>query len=352
MSGRARRAALAALALVVVACTTGGEPAPIPAPTAAPTPTPTTPEQEGLRVAVVLPLAGEQPTGPAEARAAVGDLRVATRDDLLELRAVQPDGPAFVRDLVALLAGQGYDLVCAMGAGAREAVLELAADHPEVRFCVVAGGGPEDAPGNVHLLDIALGEAAYLAGAAVGATIAPSPLLEEGEPRPVPVGLIGPTGSAPSTAERAAFEQGVRRGVDRPLDVRVVTAASEDLASRIAELVDGGAPVVVGGPGVPLAALQQGAADADGLAVATVDARATIDGPTTAVLAIVRLDLRVALEMAVRALVDGEPPGVARLGVADGAVGVTAGGATRAEAAVTAARAAADDLAEGRVTLP
>jgi hypothetical protein len=38
--------------------------------------------------------------------------------------------------------------------------------------------------------------------------------------------------------------------------------------------------------------------------------------------------------------------------VAEGAVGVAAGGAPRAEAAVAAARAAADDLAEGRVTVP
>jgi basic membrane lipoprotein Med (substrate-binding protein (PBP1-ABC) superfamily) len=353
MAARARWVVWSALVLLAAACTGGGapEPAPTPAPTPTVSVTPGAAEPEGLRVVVVLPLADERPAGPVEIRAAVGDLRVATRDDIAELRVMQPDGPAFVADLVALAAAEGYDLVCAVGAGARAAVVEVAADHPEVRFCALPGGASEGAPGNVHLLELAREEAAYLAGAAVAARIAPPPQLEEGEPQPVPLGLVAPSGAVWSSAERAAFELGVRRRIDRPLELRVATAAPDDLATRGTELLEGGVSVVVGAAGVPLAALQEAAASGGGLAVATIDGRATIDGPTTAVLAIVRLDIGVALETAVRALVDGEAPEPAVLGVAEGAISVAAGGAPRAEEALHEARAAADDLAEGRVTV-
>lgn len=339
---------------VLSACTPGGEVQPAPSPSASVSSPEVATEPEGLRVGVVLPLESVRPLGPDAVRAAVGDLRVATRDEVREYRVLQPDGPAFVGDLVALLADEGYDLVCAVGPGAVDAVLPVAVDHPELRFCALPAASVEGAPANLHLLDVRVDHAAYVAGAAAGAAISPPPELGEEPPSALQPGVVGDPAMMPAERQTAAFQAGIRRATAREVEVTfgLPSEAAASTAEQTRFILEAGGEVVYGTAGASLDGLLAGAADAGGLVVALVDPRAPIAQPPPELLASVALDLQIALEVAVRAVIGGAPAEPAVFGAGDGTVTVLSGGAPSSPQAVTAGEAALDDLAVGRVTLP
>lgn len=135
-------------------------------------PTPTT--QSGLRVAFVLPPpSATYAAAEAALRTDLARVQRAAGRDIATSQVVQPDAPVFTADVVALLAEEGNDLVCALGAGAAEAVLAVAPDFPETRFCV-APARLEPAPANVLSVDVRVEETAFLAGAAAGIVAADS----------------------------------------------------------------------------------------------------------------------------------------------------------------------------------
>lgn len=160
---------LAAFALVVLALAacSSTPPTPTPSPSASSAaPEPGTERPIGdHRVAVVVAPVPALRAATAEISArqvpavveGIGDVRVVTADD-----------PGAMDDLVRLFASEGYDLVCALGPGALDAVLGVARDLPSTQFCA----GPviaTETPANVLAVDIRSEEMAYLAGVMAGA---------------------------------------------------------------------------------------------------------------------------------------------------------------------------------------
>jgi hypothetical protein len=241
--------------LLVVGCTSSPEPAPPPSPepdeAAEPTPS-------GIRVAVVLPPAGDPMAAafldvPGEL-ATMSEGRVG---DVAAVRSVQPDGAGFVQDVAALLADQGEDLVCVLGDDGVRTVLTLADRFPATRFCAIAP--PRDGqPDNVELFDVAHEEVGHVLGAALAATVGTG---EAGI-------VLGDDGG--NVARRRAGARAALAGTDVLVDT-VVTDASEvtalvgvledaeldavlvDLADPVlATAVAGAAPGWIGPRGVPI----------------------------------------------------------------------------------------------------
>ncbi len=153
-----------AVVLAETACTAGDEPVPDPPPVVESD----EPSLGGVRVGVVLPSA--ERTAPEvldAARAQLAELEEDRVGDISAVRTVVPDGDVFAGDLAALLADDGYDLVCLFGAGGSLTVLDLADRFPGIRFCST-GTAPDDAPDNVDLFELAHEEL----GAALGAVAA------------------------------------------------------------------------------------------------------------------------------------------------------------------------------------
>ncbi len=200
--------ALLLVALVLTACE-GGQPRPAPSPTPTPlleaSPTPVT----GLSVAVVLPppdVATEAER--ASLKAAINDLGRAHREGIGQLRVVDPDGLSFVGDTAALLAREGVDLVCALGTGAIDQIVQIASDYPSTRFCV-APATPRRTPGNVLPINVRVEEMGYLAGVAAG-------MAGDGH---LP-GFIGGDRQHGLDRQRRGYEQGLaasRAGTPQPL---------------------------------------------------------------------------------------------------------------------------------------
>jgi hypothetical protein len=155
------------LLVAAAACTADEEPAPDPPPDA---------EAEeaspgGARVGVVLPSADRTtPEALEVARVQLAELEEDRLGDIAAVRTVVPDDEVFAGDLAALLADDGYDLVCLFGAGGSRKVLDLADRFPSTRFCST-GTRPDDGPDTVDLFELAHEELGATLGA-VAATLA------------------------------------------------------------------------------------------------------------------------------------------------------------------------------------
>lgn len=250
---------LAAFALVVLAltaCSSAPRPGPTPNPstsTAAPSPGTEQPSGDHRVAVVVAPLpALRAATAEISARhlpamvEGVGDVRVVTADD-----------PGAMDDLVRLFAAEEYDLVCALGPGALDAVVGVARDLPSTRFCAAPVIATEIPP-NVLAVDIRAEEMAYLAGVMAG-SYAPErpPLLvtaasthasarqqqafrdgfaSTAPPEGLVPIIVGPVEDQAAVVE--ALEEHLRSGVSAvytdagDADVGVVTAAAAESARR------------------------------------------------------------------------------------------------------------------------
>jgi len=188
-------AAFALVLLLLASCTSPPQTDPSPNPSATTQPTVDDPDNPSVEYRVAVVVAPDPDLRAAAAE--VGARRLAsTVEGLGEVRVVAADRTAAMADLVRHFASEGYDLVCALGPGALDAVLAAANDLPAVRFCatpVIAG----EIPGNVLAVDIRSEEAAYLAGVAAGTHAPEQP----------PVMMIGPASHA-SARQQQAFRDG------------------------------------------------------------------------------------------------------------------------------------------------
>jgi hypothetical protein len=167
-AGGTVRLVTAVVAVVLVACTGSSTPAPSPTPTPDET---TEPAPSGVQVAVVMPPPEDPASGAfLDADAELAELEGERVGDVASVRAVVPDAGAFVADLAALLADQGADLVCVLGADGPRTVLDLADRFPATRFCATAA--PRDGqPRNVDLFDVDHEALGHVLGASAAAAV-------------------------------------------------------------------------------------------------------------------------------------------------------------------------------------
>lgn len=223
-----------AVAVVAGGCT---GPTPDTGPTDGPSPSasPTATAEDDLagQVAVVV-----HPQPSAWATAAEQGLEELSADALdgRAVRVVVADDPAFLPDITGHLAASGVDLVCVLGAGAAEAVREVAERTQGTRFCVAPVGDDAELPDNVLPVDLRFEELGVVAGIALGAD------LDQG-----PVALLTNEGGAPAQRLRA----GLRRGLDRAglagVDIRVPGALvdTESAEERARAVLRAGARGIV-----------------------------------------------------------------------------------------------------------
>ncbi len=160
---------LAALVLLLSACTTAEDVAPE-------EPEPETPVTEpapqvGVEAAVVLP---PRTRTAAQVLDAIDvDLQVLEAANQPELRTVwtlTPDDAVFVRDLARYAGQRSADLTCVLGPDGPSLVAELAALRPAARFCAIVGLPPEDPrPAGIDLLVVRAEELGHVVGMAAAA---------------------------------------------------------------------------------------------------------------------------------------------------------------------------------------
>lgn len=203
-----------AVAVVAGGCTgTTPDTGPTDGPSPPASPTATAGDDLAGQVAVVL-----HPQPSAWATAAVDGLEDLSADALdgRSARVVVADDPEFLPDITGHLAASGVDLVCVLGAGAAEAVREVAERTQGTRFCVAPVGDEVELPDNVLPVDLRFEELGEVAGIALGAD------LDEG-----PVALLTRQGGVAADRLRA----GLRRGLDRAglagVDIRVPGAVTD-----------------------------------------------------------------------------------------------------------------------------
>jgi hypothetical protein len=210
---------LLVILLALIGCT-GGEPPPEPEPD--PEPVPETTGPSGLRVGIVLPPADTAPADEIDLdrlslQALADDL-----EEVAELRAVVPDSAAFVGDVAGLLADEGYGLVCVLGDGGQQVVLDLAVRHSGVEVCAVPGDPELDVGDNVLLAELEVEQLGHVVGAALGA-------------------LVGDdVAEVHLAAERTGlepFRQGLRVGFDGG-GLRQLTGDLEELEEELADIDD------------------------------------------------------------------------------------------------------------------
>lgn len=216
-------AALAVTALLLTACTSTPEPDPTPSPTSTSTasvPDPDLPEAD-FRVAVVV--------APSPSlRAAAAEIMARQLPTFVEgvrtVRAVTADSAVAMPDLVRLFASQEFDLVCAVGPGALDAVVPVANDLPATKFCAAPAIAPE-VPSNVLAVDFRVEEMAYLAGVLAGVYAPAQP----------PVMLTGP-GAHATARQQQAFRDGFASTSPPEGIAPIVIGPAED-AEAAAELL-------------------------------------------------------------------------------------------------------------------
>jgi hypothetical protein len=216
------RRELCVLLVVLVAlfgCTNG---APEPDPEPDPDPVEENAGPSGLRVGVVLPPGDTAAADEVDVdRLALGSL-ADDREEVAELRTVVPDSAAFVGDVAALLAEDGYGLVCVIGADAQQVVLDLADRRVGTEFCALPADPELEVADNVLLMDLEVEELGHVVGAALTA-------LADEDPAEV---LLG--------ADRVGlerFRQGVRAGFGGA-ELRQVAGDLEDLEDELDEAID------------------------------------------------------------------------------------------------------------------
>lgn len=244
---RCRALATLAALLLLAGCTPddpGPEPGPQPPADdeeASEEPLPT-----GLRIGVVLP---SRELGSADEIAAgelgLDALATAHRDEVSELRTLVPDAEAFVPDLASLLVAEDYDLVCVLGRGAGEIVLELARRHAATQFCGAPAEPADDPPPNLYLVDLALEELGHVVGVALGRL--------GGED---PVALLG----AGNRAGGESFRTGLRAGVGAT-PLREARGGLEELGAELEAAVDGEVAAIAVDAGPEAAELVGGIGD-------------------------------------------------------------------------------------------
>lgn len=325
---RLRRAAGLVVTLCLVAgsaaCT--GDPVPEPAPT--PTADETAePAPTGVRVGVVLPA----PTDPVAVafHGAADELDALAEEwkgDVASVRAVTPDDRQFEPDVAALLAEEGADLVCVLGADGPRTARRLAERFPATRFCAL--GAPRDVgPPNVDLFEVAHEELGHVLGVAVD-TASPD----------AAVAVVLEDESDPRTRRRAGARAALT-GAD-PLVLLVVGDAA-----AAAELTDEDAPA--------LATAIVDVSDPGVAAVVAASARSWI-GPRALVVdaseerSLARWSLRadVIVGTAVRRLVDPSARVQPPLGFAEEVFSLTFAD-DAPEAVPAASMAAAEEIAQG-----
>ncbi|MFA9429808.1 hypothetical protein [Egicoccus sp. AB-alg2] len=238
-----------ALLLVLAGCT-AEEPAP--APTPAPEPSVAATGPSGVRAGIVLPPAGDASDPQlAQITAAMRPLQAALPDLVTQLRPITPDGPEFVGDVARLLVDRGTDLVCVVGSDGVRVTNQLAARHPELRFCAVPTGGNE-VPDNVRIVDVRLEELGHVVGVAAAEAAGDAP-----------VALV----LAPDRLGYQRFRDGLRAGAGDTELLEAYPKSSEEAQAAVAAAIDEGAEVLVLDVGWRPAELLEVAQDA-GLALA------------------------------------------------------------------------------------
>lgn len=339
------RALVVACCLALVGCTTdGGGPG-----TAAPSPSPATnvpvpPPITGPRVAVVL-AAGPGILGSVTAQEeAVERVRSSFADQLSVIRDVTVDDPVFLADVVGLLAEEEYELVCAIGDGVVDAVLTVAADYPRTKFCAFPAVASE-VPANVLVMDLAVEQVGFLAGA-VAARLAPA----------APRAMVGSREVYGIDRLQNGFRAGARTsngGQEAEVLVGFPADDPETAASFTASHIEAGAQVifVVTGDADVSARADAAAAEAG-----VIGAAATLwsddEHQPPGVLLGLRVGLEPVLRLAIDRLLGTWATSPATFGVADDALQLVPGGHPRAEAAARLAAEVQAAIISGQVTVP
>lgn len=120
----------------------------------------------GLRIGIVLAPSASAPLDTAAIREAAGGLRDLPGLEVSSVRTLEPPNARFRRDELILLAEEGHDLVCTVGAEGRDDLVELAALFPTTQFCLLGGELPPESPPNAFAVTWRATEAGFLAGAA------------------------------------------------------------------------------------------------------------------------------------------------------------------------------------------
>lgn len=355
-------AAMAALLIAASCETSSPDPAPSPGPTTETSSAqPSTPQAAGVEIAVVLPPPDEAidihapgtddqggPDGFDERLTrGIVDARLAVASDVAGLRTVTPDTVIYRRDLIALMADEGADLVCVIGATAVTEVVAVAEQFPATRFCIVPAT-IQNPPPNVLAIGIRGSDGDYLAGAA--AALASGPAGRAG---------VIADGQATIDALRGAFEAGVREAVPGQgppvLGFPVPDIAAADGLTRLQ--FEGGVGAIYTRAG----AANIGVVDAANELAMPVVAREgslvdesgePLTEPPPSLLVSVVEDPGPGLALAFQRIVSGWEGGSLELGVAEGAVLPQAGPDPRAEGVMERLSALIARIRSGEVPGP
>ncbi len=206
---------------------------------------------QGLRVGVVLPPL-DVGTADEVVRDDLGFDALADRseEDVAELRALVPDGTAFVADVTTLVVVEGYDLVCVFGRDAASTVEVLAARHGATTFCAAPVDPADEYPANVVAVDLAIEELGHVVGVALG---------ELGGQDPV--ALLGAGNRAGGEAFRSGLRVGLgetplreSRGELDDLEAELESALAEQVAAIAVDAGPEARELLEGGLEVPLLA--------------------------------------------------------------------------------------------------
>ncbi|MDQ3931746.1 MAG: BMP family ABC transporter substrate-binding protein [Actinomycetota bacterium] len=306
----------------------------------------------GLRIGVVLAPSASAPLDTGAIREAAGGLRDLPDPEVSSVRTLEPPNARFRRDELILLAEEGHDLVCTVGAEGRDDLVELAALFPTTQFCLLGGELPPESPPNAFAVTWRAMEAGFLAGAAAA-------LAEPDGAVGIIVGVYEPT----LEQLRIGFEAGVRQ-VRPGAPVLIIPATDprgeEDqrVARDVARLQYRGAP---GGVRTLLPIGRQ--PTLLGVAQSAVSAHGTVLGWEVDVTRLLTAEqdehvfvsvakrYDVALLAAVRHVTAGGPSQL-QLRVADAAFALRPGKDPRYPPLAPRLEQLAADLAAGRINLP
>ncbi|MFP5310566.1 MAG: hypothetical protein ACLGIR_13430 [Actinomycetes bacterium] len=316
--------------------------------------------------------------------AAVPPVVAAVDQRLAGHRVLQADGPEFLPDLVNLAAEDGADLVCVLGHGGAEVVLDVARSFPGTRFCTTEDPASDvTVPSNVRALPVATAEVALVGGFAAGAVVGSGPpallLPPDGDTEgpaadAFRLGFASATASDDSAApvSVAPTDGEAREGAVARLltsaavvvdvsatdaDPALAAVADEEDPSALVALADalglevGPATGASASPSPPPAAQPPPDPELDPAAAPLVAAPGA-GGVPPGVLLVVTVDRVAQLATVVAELLDGWVGGRTALGFGSGVLDVAPGSVVGSTAAVAAARVAVGRLDAGEIALP
>lgn len=208
------------------------------------------------RVGVVLNVDGGTDTADVDdLTGRLADLEDRRSSDVAEVRAVVPDAPVYALDVAAVLADDGYDLVCVLGRVVRADVADLADRYPGTRFCTV--GEDDLLPDNVTAVDLAQEELGHVLGVAAAELAAGGPvawlIADESDARlrraeGGAAGLAG-TPAALTVVPTETVDEGATLDLDDDADVAIDLVELRDALDDLADEQDDAVAVhVVDGP--------------------------------------------------------------------------------------------------------